>query len=174
MPVPAPAEACQDFAARDGLLPRPSLVPGTGRGMWAGVFPDRRRGVPAGAMPRAGSGGRRDHGRRARDAGAKGGEMYGLIGSARARTGRRDETVAILLENMDSTPGRLSDVVAEGPGDPDVVWITEGRDSAGRYRASLALPAVRGAIARGKPLIAAFGQHTETRPVGGHGLAPAA
>lgn len=100
--------------------------------------------------------------------------MYGLIGSATAHPGRRDELVAILLENVGAMPGCLSYVVAEDPANPDVVWITEVWDSAERHRASLALPAVRDAIARGKPLIAAFGQYVETRPVGGHGFAPAA
>jgi hypothetical protein len=33
-----------------------------------------------------------------------------------------------------------------------------------------ALPAVREAIARGRPLIAGFDAHTVTTPVGGHGL----
>ncbi len=37
-----------------------------------------------------------------------------------------------------------------------------------------ALPAVREAIARGRPLIAGFGEHTVTAPVGGHGLAAGA
>src|SRR5690606_40674879 len=97
--------------------------------------------------------------------------MYGLIGSATAQPGRRDELVAILLENVGAMPGCLSYVVAEDPGEPDVVWITEVWDSAESHRASLAVPAVPDAIARGKPLIAGFGRLTETRPVGAPGLA---
>lgn len=36
-----------------------------------------------------------------------------------------------------------------------------------------ALPSVRQAIAKGRPLIAGFGDSTVTVPVGGHGLAAA-
>jgi hypothetical protein len=32
------------------------------------------------------------------------------------------------------------------------------------------LPGVQAAIARGRPLIAGFGERHETRPAGGHGL----
>jgi len=96
--------------------------------------------------------------------------MYGLIGSLKAQAGQREALLAILLENVDTMPGCHSYVVAEDPEDPDVIWVTEVWDSAGSHRASLALPGVRDAITRAKPLIAGFGQHTETRPIGGHGL----
>jgi hypothetical protein len=43
-----------------------------------------------------------------------------------------------------------------------------------RHKASLSLPAVQGAIARGRPLIAGFGERFETNPIGGHGLGSAA
>ena len=39
------------------------------------------------------------------------------------------------------------------------------------HEQSLSLPAVRLAIAKGRPLIAGFGERVETTPVGGHGLA---
>jgi len=103
-----------------------------------------------------------------------GGAMYGLIGSARARPGQRDALLSILLENAGALPGCRSYVVAEDLVDPDMVWITEVWDSAESHKASLALPAVKDAIARAMPLFAGFEQHTRTRPVGGHGLAPAA
>jgi quinol monooxygenase YgiN len=44
-------------------------------------------------------------------------------------------------------------------------------DSAESHKASLKLPAVRDAIAKGRPLIAGFGESFTTEPVGGHGLA---
>ena len=96
--------------------------------------------------------------------------MYGLIGSFKAVSGQRDALMAILLDNTGDMPGCLSYVVAEDVSDPDAIWITEVWDGAASHKASLALPAVRDAIARAKPLIAGFGQHIETRPVGGHGL----
>jgi len=64
-------------------------------------------------------------------------------------------------------------VVAKDTGDPRGIWISEVWDSPARHKASLSLPAVRSAIARGKPLIASFGESFVTEPVGGHGLAPA-
>lgn len=103
-----------------------------------------------------------------------GGRMYGLIGSFKAQPGQRDALLAILLENVGTMPGCHSYVVAEDPEDADAIWITEVWDSAESHRASLGLPGVRDAIARAKPLIAGFGQHTQTRPVGGHGLPPPA
>jgi quinol monooxygenase YgiN len=61
--------------------------------------------------------------------------------------------------------------VARDASDENAIWITEVWDSPESDQASLSLPAVRSAIAKGKPLIAGFGERFETVPVGGHGLA---
>lgn len=95
---------------------------------------------------------------------------YGLIGKMTAVPGRRDELAAILLEGVSTMPGCLSYVVAADPASPDTLWITEVWDNAASHEASLRLPAVRAAIAKGRPLIAAFGDSTVTAPIGGHGL----
>ena len=97
--------------------------------------------------------------------------MYGLIGKLTAVPGRRDELIAILLDASAALPGCLSYVVAQDPRDAEGVWITEVWDSEASHQASLALPAVRDGIARGRPLIAGFGERVVTTPVGGHGLA---
>jgi quinol monooxygenase YgiN len=97
--------------------------------------------------------------------------MYGLIGKFTAVAGRRDELVAILLEGTGAMPGCLSYIVATDPAEPDTIWITEAWDSQASHDASLTLPAVRAAIARGRPLIAGVAPGTVTTPVGGHGLA---
>ena len=99
--------------------------------------------------------------------------MYGLIGRMRAQPGKRAELAAILLEGTGDMPGCLSYIVAEDPADADALWITEVWDNAESHRASLSLPAVQAAIARGRPLIAGFDSQTETRPLGGAGLAAA-
>ena len=99
--------------------------------------------------------------------------MYGLIGKMTAVDGQRDALVAILLEGVAGMPGCLSYVVAEDPASADTLWITEVWDSKESHAASLQLPSVRAAIARGRPLIAGFGDGVVTRPVGGHGLVPA-
>lgn len=99
--------------------------------------------------------------------------MYGLIGKMKAVSGQRDAVIAILLEGVSGMPGCLSYVVAEDPADADTIWITEVWDSQASHRASLSLPSVQAAIARGRPLIAGFDQHIQTSPVGGHGIAAA-
>lgn len=96
--------------------------------------------------------------------------MYGLIGRMRAVEGRREELARILLEGTGAMPGCLSYVVALDPADADALWITEVWDRQESHRASLQLPEVQSAIARGRPLIAGFDSQTETRPVGGFGL----
>ena len=68
-------------------------------------------------------------------------------------------------------PGCRSYVVAADPSDPDALWVTEVWDSPESHKASLSLPAVQAAIARGKPLIAGFGERFETQPLGGVGTA---
>ena len=96
--------------------------------------------------------------------------MYGLIGKMNAAAGERDALIAILLAGLRGMPGCLSYIVAKDPTDPDALWVTEVWDSQESHRASLALPSVQQAIAKGKPLIAGFGERFETEPVGGHGL----
>ena len=96
--------------------------------------------------------------------------MYGLIGKITAAAGKRDELVSILLGSTGSMPGCLSYVIATDPADPDGLWITEVWDSAASHQDSLTLPAVQAAIARARPLIAAFSNRVETVPIGGYGL----
>jgi quinol monooxygenase YgiN/uncharacterized protein YndB with AHSA1/START domain len=100
--------------------------------------------------------------------------MYGLIGSMEAVAGGKDELVAILLEATTHLPGCLSYVVAADPTDAALLWVTEVWESEAAHQASLALPAVQEAVARGRPLIAGFRQRTITIPAGGHGLGKAA
>jgi len=67
-------------------------------------------------------------------------------------------------------PGCLSYVVATDSADPDALWVTEVWDSAASHQASLALPAVKAAITKARPLIAGFSNRVETTPIGGLGL----
>ena len=96
--------------------------------------------------------------------------MYGLIGQMMAVPGQRDALAAILMRGTAAMPGCLSYIIATDPANPDALWITEVWDSAESHNASLSLPAVQAAIAVGRPLIAGFGQRTETIPLGGTGL----
>mgnify|MGYP000462789008 CR=1 FL=1 len=97
--------------------------------------------------------------------------MYGLIGKMLAQPGQRDALAAILLDGTGAMPGCLSYIIATDPADPDALWITEVWDSAASHKASLSLPSVQAAIAKGRPLIAGFSNRTETVPIGGTGLA---
>jgi quinol monooxygenase YgiN len=96
--------------------------------------------------------------------------MYGLIGKIKAVPGQRDALISILLAGVSGMPGCLSYIVAQDPMDAEAIWITEVWDSQESHRASLSLPSVTEAITLGRPLIASFEQHTETIPVGGHGI----
>jgi quinol monooxygenase YgiN len=99
--------------------------------------------------------------------------MHGIIGKMNAAPGQRDALISILLEGTGAMPGCLNYVIATDLADPDGLWITEVWDSAASHQASLKLPAVQAAIAKGRPLIAGFSNRVETVLVGGHGLARA-
>ena len=96
--------------------------------------------------------------------------MHGLIGKMLAASGQRDALIAILLEGTQGMPGCLSYVIARDLKDDNAIWVTEVWDSKESHAASLQLPAVKAAIARGKPLIAGFGDYNVTEPVGGVGI----
>jgi quinol monooxygenase YgiN len=96
--------------------------------------------------------------------------MYGLIGRILAQPGKRAELAAILVPGEGGMPGCLSYVVAEDPELPDALWVTEVWESRDAHGASLQLPEVQGAIAKGRPLIAGFDSRAETNVLGGIGL----
>jgi quinol monooxygenase YgiN len=96
--------------------------------------------------------------------------MYGLIGKMKVVPGQRDALIQILLEGTGGVPGCLSYIIAQDSADPDALWVTEVWTDQASHKASLSLPTVQQAIARGRPLIAGFGEHFETQPVGGQGL----
>ena len=96
--------------------------------------------------------------------------MYGLISKLNTVPGHRDALVAILLEGTQAMPGCISYVIASDPADDNAVWITEVWDSQASHHASLSLPAVQAAIAKGRAVIAGFDSRVETVPIGGHGV----
>jgi len=96
--------------------------------------------------------------------------MYGLIGKMRAQPGQRDALIAILLDGTAAMPGCLAYIIAKDAQDADAIWITETWQDQASHKASLSLPSVQAAIAKGRPLIAGFGERFETEPIGGHGL----
>ncbi len=98
---------------------------------------------------------------------AEGTAMYGMIGKMKAQPGQRSALAAILTGGSGTMPGCLSYIVAEDLADADALWVTEIWDSKASHDASLALPAVKDAIQRGRPLIAGFEKGAETRPLSG-------
>ena len=99
--------------------------------------------------------------------------MFGLITKIKTAAGQRDALIAILIEGTSAMPGCLSYVVASDTADADAIWVTEVWDSRVSHQASLSLPSVQQAIAKGRPMIAGFGARIETEPMGGHGLVAA-
>jgi quinol monooxygenase YgiN len=96
--------------------------------------------------------------------------MYGLIGKMLAAPGRREELLAILLDNNEPMPGCRSYVVARDPASEDGIWITEVWDSQADHQGSLQLSHVQTMIAKARPMIAGFAERFETEPLGGMGL----
>lgn len=96
--------------------------------------------------------------------------MYGIIGKFMAVEGQRDTLIGILLEGTGGMPGCLSYIIATDPADPNAIWITEVWDRQESHAASLQLPSVKAAIARGRSLIGGMGERFVTTPVGGAGL----
>ena len=96
--------------------------------------------------------------------------MFGLIGRIIAEAGKRDELAQILIDGVSGMPGCRSYVVALDATDQDSLWITEVWESRDKHEASLALKPVQDAIAKGRPLIAGFGERFETAPLGGYGI----
>lgn len=98
------------------------------------------------------------------------GKMFGLIGKMIAAEGKRDELIKILLEGTNEMPGCLSYIVAKDSKDSNAIWITEVWKDEKSHKESLSLPTVKQAIAKGRPMIAGFGDQTIIEPVGGQGL----
>jgi quinol monooxygenase YgiN len=90
---------------------------------------------------------------------------FGMIGKMKAQPGKRAELIAILGSGTGAMPGCRAYLIAEDAKDADAIWITEIWEDAASHKASLQLPAVRDAIAKGRPLIAGFELSAETRPV---------
>lgn len=90
---------------------------------------------------------------------------YGLIGQMMARPGQRAALIAILTEGTGAMPGNMGYLIGEDSANPDAIWIVEIWENKEAHAASLQLPAVQAAIAKGRPLIAGFGTRAEFKPV---------
>ncbi len=98
---------------------------------------------------------------------------YGLIGSVRAHSGKRDELLAILKEGAETVagvPGCEVYIVSTSPGDEDAVWFMEAWTSEVDHKASLSDSRIRAIIDRAMPLIAGMGDQVVLEPLVGKGL----
>ena len=87
---------------------------------------------------------------------------FANVGTLGALPGKRDELVALLTEHDESLVGAGCQAYEVGVDDaqPDTVFVVELWDSREAHQASLALPAVRAAIDRARPLLdGTFGGH---------------
>ncbi|WP_309122610.1 antibiotic biosynthesis monooxygenase [Paenibacillus sp.] len=100
-------------------------------------------------------------------------EKFGLIGRLIAVPGKRDELAALLLDAAaaaESFDGCELYAVHVADDDPDGVWVTEVWRDAAAHQASLQLESTKAMIARGRPLIAGFGESRKLRTLGGKAL----
>lgn len=90
------------------------------------------------------------------------------------RSGTSRVAKAVLIGAVPSLMLKTARTLAAGRGiqgvDANTIWITEAWDSKASHDASLSLPKVKDAIAKGKPLIAGFGDSIVTTPGGGQGV----
>ncbi|MFZ5667660.1 MAG: putative quinol monooxygenase [Pseudomonadota bacterium] len=91
--------------------------------------------------------------------------QYGLIGQMIAKPGHRAALAEILREGTDAMPGNLVYLIGEDSDNNDALWIVEIWTDKDAHAASLSLPVVHAAIAKGRPLIGGFGTRAEFRPM---------
>ena len=97
---------------------------------------------------------------------------FGMVGKLVARPGRRGELVELLMaatRELQGADGCELYVVSQDRDELDSIWVFEAWRDEAAHRASLDMPAVRGVIERGLPLIAER-DGAKLEPVGGVGL----
>ena len=99
---------------------------------------------------------------------------YGFIGSMKAKPGKRDEVIAIMLGGVEGlrSAGCLQYTVGASAADDVTIWTSEVWGTQEQHDASLQLPAAREAIGQALPLIAGDFTRVETSVRGGLGLPP--
>jgi quinol monooxygenase YgiN len=97
---------------------------------------------------------------------------FGMVGKLVAHPGRRGELLDLLMaatRELQGADGCELYVVSHDRDDLDTIWVYEAWRDAAAHRASLNMPAVRGMIERGLPLIAER-DGANLQPMGGVGL----
>jgi quinol monooxygenase YgiN len=95
-----------------------------------------------------------------------------MVGKLVAQPGQSQELLELLIaatRELQGADGCELYVVSQDRDDLDTIWVFEAWRDEAAHRASLDLPAVRGVIERGVPLIAER-EGAKLEPVGGVGL----
>lgn len=97
---------------------------------------------------------------------------YGYIGSMKAKPGRRDDVISILLSGVDGlrAAGCGSYVVCVPDSDPDMICVFEVWQTKSHHDASLRLPEVKEAISAAMPMLTGEFTSQELTVVGGLGV----
>jgi quinol monooxygenase YgiN len=97
---------------------------------------------------------------------------FGMVGKLVAQPGRGGELLELLMaatRELKSADGCELYVISQDRDNLETIWVFEAWRDEAAHRASLDLPAVRGVIQRGLPLIAER-DGAKLEPVGGVGL----
>jgi len=92
---------------------------------------------------------------------------YGIIGQMKIADGKRGTLIEILAAGTQNMPGNISYVISEDNADENALWVTEYWETKEAHAASLQLPSVQVAIAKGRPMIEGFGHRFEVTPKAG-------
>jgi quinol monooxygenase YgiN len=98
--------------------------------------------------------------------------MYGYAGTMKAKPGKRDEVVEILLSGVEGLRehGCILYVVSNSSTDDDTICVTEVWQTKEHHDASLQLPETKDAIGRAMPMLAGEFTSQEMTVVGGLGV----
>lgn len=89
---------------------------------------------------------------------------YGIIAQINVKEGKREALIEILANGTRDLPGNISYIISEDMADKNSIWITEYWQTKDNHAASLQLPAVQEAIAKGREFIEGFGHRFEVTP----------
>lgn len=98
--------------------------------------------------------------------------MYGYIGSMKAKPGRRDEVVGILLGGVEGLRRAGCALYVVGVSDTDdvTIWVSEVWQSKEAHDASLRLPETKTAIGKAVPMLTGEFTSQEVAVAGGLGV----
>lgn len=98
---------------------------------------------------------------------------YALINKLRAKSGKRDEVIKILLDSGKPFQNNLSCIISlvyEDAKDPNVIWVEDVWTSKEEHAVAMARPELKSFIAKALTLLEGMPEQNEINFVGGKGL----